>query len=114
MIKSFAKNIHWIGRSGFRINAEETIYFDPYQIEAGPPADLILTTHQHFDHCSPEDVSKIQGPETAIVTEKDSARRLSGDVKILRPGESLNFDDIEILAVPACDTDKYFHPKRKE
>jgi L-ascorbate metabolism protein UlaG (beta-lactamase superfamily) len=112
MIKSFVKKLHWLGHSGFRIDAEKTIYFDPYQIEAGPRADLILITHQHFDHCSPEDVSKIQGPETTIVTEKDSAKQLSGDVRILSPGQSLNFAGIEILTVPSYNTGKDFHPKR--
>ena len=114
MVNSFIKKIHWLGHAGFRIDAEKTIYFDPYLIEAGPPADLILISHEHFDHCSPEDVSKIQTPNTTIVTEKDSVKKLSGDVRVLRAGESLNFDGIDILAIPSYNTDKNFHPKRNE
>lgn len=112
MIKSFAEKIHWLGHDGFRIDSEKTIYFDPYQIGPGPQADLILISHDHFDHCSPEDVAKIQGPETTIVTEKDSAGKLTGDVRVLKPGETLNLDGVKIQGVPSYNTDKDFHPRK--
>jgi len=112
MIESFSKKIHWLGHDGFRIDGEKIIYFDPYQIQAGPQADLIFISHDHFDHCSPEDVAKIQGPETIIVTEKDSAEKLTGDVRILKPGETLNLDGVKILGVPSYNTDKDFHPRK--
>lgn len=112
MIKAFADKIAWLGHDGFRIDAGKTIYVDPYQIEGGPVADLILITHEHFDHCSPEDVAKIQGPETVIVTEKDSAKKVTGDVRVLKPGEILALGDVKIEAVPSYNTDKDFHPKK--
>jgi len=112
MIKAFAEKITWLGHAGFRIDAEKTIYIDPYQIEEGPVADVILISHEHFDHCSPEDVAKIQGPETVIVTEKDSAKKLTGDVQVLKPGETLDLGDVIIEAVPSYNTDKDFHPRK--
>lgn len=112
MIESFSKKIHWLGHDAFRIDGEKIIYFDPYQIEAGPQADLVLISHDHFDHCSPEDVAKIQGPETIIVTEKDSKEKLTGDVRVLKPGETLNLDGVKILGVPSYNTDKDFHPRK--
>lgn len=112
MIKAFADKIAWLGHDGFRIDAGKTIYVDPYQIEGGPVADLILITHEHFDHCSPEDVARIQGPETVIVTEKDSAKKVTGDVRVLKPGEILDLGDVKIEAVPSYNTDKDFHPKK--
>ena len=111
MTESFAKNIHWLGHDGFRIDGEKVIYFDPYQIEAGPKADLIFISHDHFDHCSPEDVAKIQGPETIIVTEAGSAHKLAGDVRVIKPGETLDLDGVKILGVPSYNTDKDFHPR---
>ena len=112
MTKSFAENIHWLGHAGFRIDGDKVIYFDPYQIESGPQADLIFISHDHFDHCSPEDVAKIQGPETIIITEKDSAGKLTGDVRVIKPGETLVLDGVKILGVPSYNTDKDFHPRR--
>lgn len=111
MIQEMAKNIFWLGHDSFRIETAKTIYIDPYQISSGPKADLILITHEHFDHCSPEDVSKIQQSGTVIVTEKDSAKKLSGDVRVIAPGESVSLDDVTVVAVPSYNTDKDFHPK---
>ncbi len=112
MTRSFADKITWLGHDGFRIDAGKTLYFDPYQIQGGPLADVILISHEHFDHCSPEDIAKIQGPETIIVTEKDSAKKLTGDVRVMKPGDVLDLADVKIEAVPSYNTDKDFHPKK--
>ncbi len=110
-VKETAKKIVWLGHDGFRIDGDKIVYFDPYQISPGAKADLILVTHEHFDHCSPGDIAKIQKPETVIVTEKDSAKKLKGNVKVVRPGQTIDADEIKIEAVPAYNTDKTFHPK---
>ena len=110
-INEFSKKIKWLGHDGFRIDAGKTIYIDPYKITGGPTADLILISHEHFDHCSVEDVANIQDSNTVIVTEKDSAKKLTGDVRVLKPGDSLTVDDVNIQAVPSYNTDKDFHPQ---
>lgn len=112
MTKDFADKIVWLGHDTFRIDGEKIIYFDPYEIKGGPAADLILVSHDHFDHCSPEDVAKIQGPETIIVTEKDSAKKLTGDVRVIKPGDTLEVEGVKIEGIPAYNTDKDFHPQK--
>ncbi len=114
MPRNFVEKLHWLGHDAFRLEATKTVYFDPYQIESGPKADLILITHDHFDHCSPEDVARIQGPNTVIVTEKDCAAKLAGDIRIITPGDRLEVDGINISAVPSYNTDKDFHPKANQ
>jgi len=111
MNESYVNSIHWLGHDGFRIDGSKTVYIDPFQISGGPQADIILITHEHFDHCSPDDVAKIQKPETVIVTEKDSVPKLTGDVRAISPGESITIDGATIEAVPSYNTDKDFHPK---
>jgi L-ascorbate metabolism protein UlaG (beta-lactamase superfamily) len=113
MVEEMAQKMVWLGHDGFRIDAEKKIYFDPYDISPGPKADLILVSHEHFDHCSPDDVSKIQGPETVIITDKTSAEKLTGNVRIIAPGESMSLEGIQIEAVPSYNRDKDFHPKQK-
>lgn len=114
MIRDMLKNILWLGHDAFRISSGKTIYFDPFQIVNGEPADLILISHDHFDHCSPEDVRKIQGLQTTIVTEENSAKKLKGHIQVLKPGDKTNIQGIEIEAVPAYNTDKNFHPKANQ
>jgi len=110
-IQDMKRQIVWMGHDSFRIDASKCIYVDPYQIDKGQSADIILVTHDHFDHCSPEDVAKIQQPHTVIITEKDSAQKLSGDVRVMLPGEVLSLKDLTITAIPAYNTNKEFHPK---
>ncbi len=112
MIEDIVKNITWLGHDAFRFELDKTIYIDPFQISLGPKADIILITHDHFDHCSPEDVEKVQQPSTVIVTERDSAKKLSGDVRVIKAGDTINIDGIIIEAVPSYNTDKDFHPKK--
>ena len=113
MIPSIADKITWLGHDGFRIDAGKTIYFDPYQIAGGPVADLILVSHDHFDHCSPEDIQKIQGSKTIIVTEKDCAKKLAGDIRVMKAGDILDLEEVKVEAVPSYNVDKDFHPKKK-
>lgn len=110
-INTAKEKIHWLGHDGFRIDAEKIIYIDPYQINPGKKADLILITHAHSDHCSPADISKIQKLDTIIVTEKDSAENLEGHIRIVTPGDELTIGAVKIEAVPAYNTNKDFHPK---
>lgn len=114
MLKDFVKNIKWLGHDTFRVEGRKTLYFDPYQIAGGPKADLILISHDHFDHCSPEDVAKIQKPQTVICTDSESAKKLKGDVRVMAPGESITVEDIRVETVPSYNVDKDFHPKAKK
>ncbi|MCF8060952.1 MAG: MBL fold metallo-hydrolase [Deltaproteobacteria bacterium] len=111
MAHPIADRIAWLGHDGFRIDGSLTVYIDPYKISPGPQGDLILITHEHFDHCSPDDVSLIQGPHSVVVTEPLSAQKLSGDVRAVSPGERLELGKASVQAVPSDNTDKAFHPR---
>ena len=106
------KDIHWLGHDAFRIDGEKVVYIDPYQIKDGPKADIILVSHEHFDHCSPEDIQKIRQATTIIVTEKGSAKKLKGDVRTIKPGESILVGKVKIEAIPSYNIDKQFHLKK--
>jgi L-ascorbate metabolism protein UlaG (beta-lactamase superfamily) len=105
------EGITWLGHDAFRIEGEAVVYTDPFKLEGGKTADVVLVTHEHFDHCSPEDIEKIQGPETVIVATPDCAGKLSGDVRTVRPGDRLEVKGVKIEAVPSYNINKKFHPK---
>ena len=113
------EQIHWLAHASFRIEVGDlNIYIDPWQLgENPPPADIILITHDHGDHCSPEDIAKIQTEETVIVTVDACVSKLSGEIKIIQPGDKLSVQGIPIEVVPAYNLTKFrtpgnpFHPK---
>ena len=109
----FIKYVKRLGHDSFRIEGTKTIYFDPFEIKGNVPADIILVTHDHYDHLSPNDIKKIQNDQTIIITEKISAKKLNGDVRVVKPGDSLMVGDINIKAVPSYNTNKKFHPQNK-
>jgi len=116
--------ISWLGHDGFKIKNAKTVYVDPYEIKGGEEADILLISHNHEDHCSPEDVKKIVSQKTTIVTTAESKRKLSKmkakEILVARPGQKIILDDVSIETVPAYNVNKFrspghpFHPKENE
>jgi L-ascorbate metabolism protein UlaG (beta-lactamase superfamily) len=118
MAVKLLKKLRWLGHDSFLLDAPPIIYFDPWRLGRGlPVADIILVSHEHGDHCSPKDVKLVGGPNTVIVTNETAASQLSGDVRVLRPGDEVAIGEVTVKAVPAYNVSKFrspgvpFHPK---
>lgn len=105
------KKVHWLGHDGMRIDGSTVVTIDPFRISASKPADLILISHDHFDHNSPEDVDKIRKSDSVIVANAESAKKHKGDVRVVAPGDRLTVKGVEIEVGPAYNTNKDFHPR---
>jgi len=103
--------IEWLGHATVLIRGERTVMVDPWKVSGGEQVDLVLVTHGHFDHCSPEDVAKVSGPQTEVVAPADAAAKLGEGVKTILPGEAVNVAGVKVEAVPAYNVGKSFHPK---
>lgn len=108
------KTIHWLGHSSVKISGEKIIYIDPYKIEGGEKADMILITHDHHDHLSKTDIQKIRGEKTIFVVPATAREKPEGDVRAANPGDRLTIEGVKIESVPAYNIGKHFHPKEKK
>lgn len=106
-------NIYWLGHDSFYITGSKVIYIDPWEIKGKEKADMIFISHDHYDHCSPDDVAKISKDSTVIITDADSAKKLSGNIKVIKPGDNIEVDGVKVTGVPSYNTNKNFHTKDK-
>jgi len=115
-------SIRSLGHASFQIKAKgKVIYIDLKKygnvIETSEKADLILVTHSHADHCSAEKINKVRTKDTVVVAPEQSASKIGGTVRTLRPGEETTFNDIKVKAVEAYNTKRFkapgkpWHPK---
>ncbi len=105
------KSIRWLGHSGFMITGRRVIYIDPYQLGFPDVGDVILITHDHPHHCSPDDVKWLRKGATVIVAPEACAAKFKGDVRTVVPGDTLTIRGVTIEVVPAYNLDKQFHPQ---
>jgi L-ascorbate metabolism protein UlaG (beta-lactamase superfamily) len=113
------ENIHWLGHDSFRLDGSRTVYIDPWKLPAGAPvADLILVTHEHYDHFSPDDIARVATPRTTLIGPASVTARVDGvAVVTLAAGEIATVGGITVTAVAAYNIDKFrepgevFHPQ---
>lgn len=65
-----------------------------------PKADIILITHEHFDHLDVKAVEKIRTAKTKVVVNENGAQKLKGGI-IMRNGDTKEVGGVKIEAVPA-------------
>ncbi len=96
----------------------KVLYVDPVGNPSGTPvdyskmpkADLILVTHEHFDHFDLKAISTLRKEQTKIILTKACAGKVSGDT-VMKNGDALTVQGIKIEAVPAYNITQKFHPK---
>lgn len=109
--------LRWFGQASFLVLDGKNIYIDPWEIpETQPKADLILITHAHFDHCSPDDVKRVAKEGTVVVGPPDCLEHVGYGAKGLRvkPGEKISPIGFNVQVVAAYNAKPErlsFHPK---
>jgi L-ascorbate metabolism protein UlaG (beta-lactamase superfamily) len=104
--------IHWLGHGSFFIDGPARLYINPWRVNRpSQPADIILVSHDHFDHCSSADIDKLRAPHTVIVGSESAAREIEG-CKVLRPWQSMGIGRTCVKAVPAYSPGHALHPQQ--
>lgn len=117
------ERIRVITHSAIRIEtaAGTVVYADPFDLtdaDAAHDADLVLVTHGHYDHLSPEDIARVAQATTELVAPASLADEVAGlgmaAVHPMRAGERAEVASIAIEAVPAYNVEPGrlgFHPR---
>lgn len=96
------------------------IHVDPFSAMADytklPKADMILITHEHFDHLDLKAVNNIKTAQTKIIGTSEVAKQIPGII-IMKNGGKQTVNGLQIEAVPAYnivhmrEPGNPFHPK---
>ncbi|MDR0882414.1 MAG: MBL fold metallo-hydrolase [Candidatus Adiutrix sp.] len=108
-------HILWLGHDSVRLAGSRTIYIDPWEV-SGPPAQILLVTHDHYDHCDPAALKGLTSPATRLFTTDPAEAKLreagyDSPITVMEPGDELEVFGVVIKAVPAYNTNKDFHPR---
>ena len=117
--------IHHIKHASVHIEYEgRHIYVDPVgkmppetDFSILPKANILLITHEHFDHYDPLVVPQVCMEATAVYTNKTVNGKVHRGL-VMNNGDSIRYaDDIMIWAVPAYNTTEgreQYHPKGRD
>jgi len=102
----------YLKHAGFKIKGTNAIlYIDPYEIDVEmEKADVILVTHDHFDHLDLNSIGKLSKSDTIVVHPRGC--KVSGyETLAVSIGAKIEVKGVEIEAVPAYNVNKPFHRK---
>ena len=109
------------GHASVRFDIDgKVIYVDPYSqvydYKGKDPADLILITHNHYDHNDKDAIAAIETPRTTFIVSQNVGR-VDDRYTVLANDQVCTWKGIEIAAVEAYNVNRrnpqgeLFHPR---
>ena len=112
------EQIEVLCHSSIVIRREKTIYIDPFKVDKNyNDADIIMITHDHFDHYSEEDINKVRKEDTVIVIPESLYIKalkigfVDENIVIVEPNNEYEVKGVKFKTIPAYNVNKQFHPK---
>ena len=115
-----------VAHDTFRIAGSMVVYTDPFKVPSRDDADIVVLSHEHFDHLSLEDLEKVIVPGTTIIASplcKEGLQKVKvKEMRFLDPGGRLTVGnpktgEVQVEAVAAYNINKFrepgkaFHPQ---
>lgn len=117
-------DIQWLGHASVKLvnSDDKVVYIDPWSdVMSGEEedADIIVSTHDHFDHFDKKAIQSLKKRDTVLVCTEDSIDDAPQEIKskVIKPGTSVNAKKTRFKGVQAYNVDKFrepdvpFHPK---
>ena len=114
--------VHWLGHDSFVLEGSKTVVIiDPFQASGDFKADLLLLSHEHSDHMSPDDIRRFTTESTKVVAPRICESGLSGfglEKKFVSANSKVELQGVVIETLPAYNLNKFrspgrvFHPKQ--
>jgi L-ascorbate metabolism protein UlaG (beta-lactamase superfamily) len=112
--------VHWLGHDSFVLCGSRTVILDPFKAKGNYVADVLLVSHEHFDHLSEDDIRKFSNDSTTIVAPRvcePQLRAFKMQKVLVDPGTKTQVKGVGIEAIPAYNITKFrspgkvFHPR---
>ncbi|MFB6213389.1 MAG: MBL fold metallo-hydrolase [Candidatus Nanohaloarchaea archaeon] len=120
--------VDWLEHASIKLRDSDgfTVYVDPWsepvsgeELREMEKADVIISTHDHFDHFDVKAIQALKKDDTVLVCTEESEDEVPDDVsyKVIRPNRSVKARGLKIRGVPAYNVDKFrspgepFHPE---
>ena len=107
--------VHWLGHDSFVLQGSKTVILDPFKAKGDYKADLLLISHEHYDHLSDDDIRRFTTQSTTIVAPgicEVPLRQHRQEKKFVEPGSKLEVKGIQVETVPAYNLNKFREPGR--
>jgi L-ascorbate metabolism protein UlaG (beta-lactamase superfamily) len=115
LMADLLEGVTWFRGSSVRIQRGGVdIHVDPWDVREDTAADYVLLTHPHYDNFSEADIERVRGPNTVLIAPASMKKQLDEPDHLMRPGDMLQLHGLDVLAVPAYNRTKKFHPPESE
>jgi L-ascorbate metabolism protein UlaG (beta-lactamase superfamily) len=105
--------LRWLPNSWIEIMADDAVvHIDPAASPSVPmdppddlePADLVLITHHHRDHCDAATLALVAEPDTPVFASARCAAALDRGSTAVKPGDEFDVAGVHVEVVPAYNT----------
>jgi len=107
--------VHWLGHDSIVLQGSRTVIIDPFRAKGDYSADVLLISHEHFDHLSEDDIGRFASASTTIVAPRiceEALKKFRQEKKIVTTNAKLEVKGLTIETVPAYNIDKFREPGR--
>lgn len=110
-------DIEWLGHASVKIRDSDgfLVYVDPWsEVMKGDyeEADLIISTHNHFDHFDKKMIQQLKNRDTSLIcTEESESNVPKGlEYRVIEPNRSVKVKSHKFRGVHAYNIDKFREP----